>query len=492
MTPTDDLFKLIKSLSASEKREFKKLASLRKGDKAYVLLFDAIDKQEVYDERKLKKKFAQEAFVKQFTWMKNYLYKMILKALRYLHDDISHEVTIKSRLIEIEILYKKRLFEQCQKLINKTQKIIEENDHTLYKAEFYSRWKYNLLISTQKIEDEQIFDDILRQLKKQLDLFYTEYQYYIYSGKLNLITIKYGSVRNGEEEKKIMELYNKELLEKKLTQYSFKTQFMQLFILFNFSRLLCQIEDEYELSKKLLKLYKENKLRSDKSKLNYITISYAYVSSCLRTKRYEEFQVAFNELEKIDEKRYDPIEKFRRTSILDLQYHIVKNEFNKIYPRIKPISNKLDKHGDLVSLVSKTSIYCYFGYICFRLEKYGEAIDWLNVVLNNKKAEQLEEQYTYTKILNLMVHYDLGNSSLVEYEVVSLYRYLLKKKRNYEFETILINFLRKQAPKLLSKEETKTAFNKLSEDIKLCLEKRYDREAFRYLDIVVWLESKYK
>jgi hypothetical protein len=50
MKPSNELHDLIKSLTKSEKRFFKLHSSLQAGDKNYLRIFDAIDKQKVYDE----------------------------------------------------------------------------------------------------------------------------------------------------------------------------------------------------------------------------------------------------------------------------------------------------------------------------------------------------------------------------------------------------------------------------------------------------------
>jgi len=48
------LFDLIKTLTKSEKRYIKLFFKLQEGDKKYEQLFDAIHKQNEYDERKIK------------------------------------------------------------------------------------------------------------------------------------------------------------------------------------------------------------------------------------------------------------------------------------------------------------------------------------------------------------------------------------------------------------------------------------------------------
>ena len=84
MKPSNDLFRLIKSLDKNEKGYFKKNAQgVSKGkDKNYLLLFDAIDAQEEYNEDALLKKFRTQAFSKHFSVAKNFLFELILKSQR--------------------------------------------------------------------------------------------------------------------------------------------------------------------------------------------------------------------------------------------------------------------------------------------------------------------------------------------------------------------------------------------------------------------------
>src|SRR5690606_18709603 len=50
MARIDPLFELVRSLTKSEKRYFKLFAQMQGKDKKYLLLFDAIDRLEEYDE----------------------------------------------------------------------------------------------------------------------------------------------------------------------------------------------------------------------------------------------------------------------------------------------------------------------------------------------------------------------------------------------------------------------------------------------------------
>ena len=63
MKPSTELFDLIKSLTKSEKRFFKLASSLQTGDKNYLKIFDAIDRQSNYDENTIKGQFKNETFI---------------------------------------------------------------------------------------------------------------------------------------------------------------------------------------------------------------------------------------------------------------------------------------------------------------------------------------------------------------------------------------------------------------------------------------------
>ena len=75
MKPSTELFSLIKSLTKSEKRFFKLNSSLQSGDKNYLKLFDYIEKQNSYNEEKLKNNFKGEKFILHLPSEKNHLYK---------------------------------------------------------------------------------------------------------------------------------------------------------------------------------------------------------------------------------------------------------------------------------------------------------------------------------------------------------------------------------------------------------------------------------
>src|SRR3989304_4593410 len=88
MTPSADLFGLIKSLTKQEKIFFKTNCSVkRESEKVYMALYNAIDMQKKYDEGKIKKQLGKAVDARSFPVIKNYLFHLILDTLCSYYPD---------------------------------------------------------------------------------------------------------------------------------------------------------------------------------------------------------------------------------------------------------------------------------------------------------------------------------------------------------------------------------------------------------------------
>ena len=110
-TPSPDLFHLIRSLSAQEKKYFKQYAARYSEARSntYMLLFDAITKQDVYDEAAIKAQFAKQDFVKQLSVAKNYLFEKLLDALMEMHADGDESLALLKMIGRFELLFRRNL-----------------------------------------------------------------------------------------------------------------------------------------------------------------------------------------------------------------------------------------------------------------------------------------------------------------------------------------------------------------------------------------------
>src|SRR5215213_3655386 len=125
---TDILFQLIKSLEKAEKRHFKLYIkrSSAKEDLKIVRLFDAIDNLDTYDEKYLLKKLPGTE-KRQLYNLKTHLYKEILASLRLLKSADSIDLQLHEQFDYAHILYKKGLFLQSLKILEKAKEMARTN-----------------------------------------------------------------------------------------------------------------------------------------------------------------------------------------------------------------------------------------------------------------------------------------------------------------------------------------------------------------------------
>ena len=124
----DNLFLLIKSLTKSEKRQFKLYVG-RLGvntDSKFLNLFTILDKLKVYDEAQILK----FGIVKksQLANIKAHLYRQILVSLKLNPSHQNIRSQIREQLDFASILYHKGLYKQSLKLLDKSKEIAIQNE----------------------------------------------------------------------------------------------------------------------------------------------------------------------------------------------------------------------------------------------------------------------------------------------------------------------------------------------------------------------------
>lgn len=126
-TPSSDLHALVHSLSRREKGYFRRHSRLfdDAGDSLYMVLFDAIEQQDTYDEAAIVAAHP-EIKANQIRNLKRYLYTLILTVLEKYHTRQNPTQQVWRDIRHIEILIRKRLLQQARKLHKKAKKAAEK------------------------------------------------------------------------------------------------------------------------------------------------------------------------------------------------------------------------------------------------------------------------------------------------------------------------------------------------------------------------------
>ena len=117
-------------------------------------------------------------------------------------------------------------------------------------------------------------------------------------------------------------------------------------------------------------------------------------------------------------------------------------------------------------------------------------LKYLNLIIQNKELKMREDLLCFTRVLNLVAHYEAGFDYDIDKHIRDTYKFLLKMNDLHEVQKAMIRFVRGLGD--IYPHELKTAFEALYEELKQYENDPYERRSFLYLDILSWLESKIK
>ena len=154
---------------------------------------------------------------------------------------------------------------------------------------------------------------------------------------------------------------------------------------------------------------------------------------------------------------------------------------NEVLECLKKYKNKIDEHHIMVFYYKIASLY-------FGAGNNKKCIEFLEKIISNKSLQMREDLLCFSRILNLVAHYEAGLDYNLDVQIKSTFKFLLKMEDLYEVQKEMIKFLKGLGD--IYPHELKGAFIELHKKLKQYEDHPYERRAFLYLDIISWLESK--
>ncbi len=492
MKQSDDLFELIRSLDAGEKTYFRKHAGLhvREGGNKYMLLFDAMERQKKYDEKKLITKFRSEKFTRQFSVAKNYLYNLLLESLEAKHRSV--EAELNSRIEQIDILFHKRLYLQAQKKIIAAKALagkFEKYAHLILIAE-----REITLISHQRYEGKSM-EDISTLFTIALDASNNKTEILLYWQSISLIfqhiKQKGGYVRTKEDRDKFEAIITGSVLKQGQHAKSFMARFFYYSCMIGYYYSIADYEKMLFFSEGQVRLLDENPHLAGEIRQSIVNSLLNLTLAQLGSGHYDKVPATIQRMREV-EPSSEHVRKliFEQTSTMEAQLYVLTKDFGKALQVYEHVESVFRESGNTLQPFQMPLFFFCKAVVMYNLGDLREAGRLLNLGLNESGLDYRSDLHCFAKIFSLVIHYELGNQDLLDSIIRSTYRYLLNRKRLYIFETLVLDFIRKRLPPAGSGERTKEAFRWLyTEFIKLNKDP-FERNAFEYFDYIDWLEKK--
>jgi tetratricopeptide (TPR) repeat protein len=494
MVASENLYELIKSLSASEKGYFRKQASLlvRGDENNYMKLFQAMELQPTYDEKELLRKFAKEKFTNNFSVAKNYLYDLILKSLESYHSDVDAE--LKSLVRRIEILYQRGLHGHCEKLLVKAKNLAKRYDDPIQLAELLAIeteiWRRQTFADKTEEDVDALFDE----LDKTVEVFSNLVKYRRHFSKLLYLMVKSGTIRNITQEVAYKHVMKEPLLRSEKKALSLKARLVYYNCRVFYFSAASDYTQMLEASREIVRLMEETPQHIEINPSFYWS-SVGNIVVCLDAlKRYQEMPAALDKMI-----HYKPTTPGLKSHQYFLHRNLLISMYTKTGRNAEGVKVLEQVDRDLTSgdvMVPNRYIYVWFlynaAYLYFSAGEYQKSNALVQQILDNYADDTGSDYQCFARILRLLIQFESGKNELLEYTVKSTYRFLFKRNMMYKMESSLLKFLKRVAPQISSEKQQRVAFNDLRDEIASYSTEKYQAKALDYFDMISWLESKIK
>ena len=498
MSKGDKLYRLIHSLELNEKRYFKLQASIQKKDSNLARLFDYYVDSKAFSESDLRKRFEGEKFLDQLAVTQNHLYELILKTMRLYHLKRSLEFSLQGMLQDVQFLYEKGLFIQSSQLIRKIRKAAVKNDCYPVLLSVLD-WESRMLSEGFYVgKDEFDIDAISEEYYEVLGALQNEREYTDLQSKIFNNYYKIGIERSNTDYKTNDQIVNQFALKDRNRALTFKSQCCYLNIHAQYNKINGNWEAAYEYRKELLSLVSE-KFGTGYSRditKRYFAALNNMIPICLRLGKWTEAEEVIYKMESIEEQSLKSHFSDELGTRILLQSSIGKLA---LYTRLGRKEEGLKLIDKLIGLKDRLEIYhrkyvvlhLYFNmaYFLFTIGFYSRAVRILNRVLNDTDIKSAEDLHSSTRILTMILQYELGRNELLEYLARSTYRFLTKLEGLYEFEELMLGFMKK-----ISKNENLRGNRQLFLELKRSLAStKYEpgeRNSLSTLDLIAWVDAK--
>jgi hypothetical protein len=495
-TGSDKLFHLIRSLTKAEKRYFKLYTSKQSGDPNNMqVLFDAIDRLEEYDEDALVKSIRDKSLQRTLPTVKSRLYDAVLRSLDAYHANSSIDAQLKRTLHFVEILYKKSLYGQAQKLLEGAKKLAYQYDKHTSLLEVFM-WEKMII---EKDNYENVGDDELEAMMAEnqriTQLIEVYNDFWGIKSRLFHILNRRGKARTEEGLLRLKSIIDDTLLDRDPEHLFHESQYLYNHIYSAYYFGVGDYANSYKYLEANVQHIEANLDKFSEEPNIYFSIltNIVYIASQLQ--KYDEVFFYLKKLralpETLDISNNEDLEikLFSSANSIELTIYFLTGDFEKGLELIPQVENGLMLYDKKLNSVRKAFFFFNIAIIYYGAQRYNDALRWTNRLLNDIDINKSLDIYCFGQLLNLLIHIELDNKSLLPYALRSAQRYLSTRNRYFKFEESFIDLI----GRLLKSDDVnaeKEQFRVFLDRMKELKDDSLEKNAFEYFDFISWAEAK--
>lgn len=491
-SPKDNLFDLVKSLSKSEKRQFKLYVGRLGGneDSKFLWLFSIMEKLTSYDEAAI----LQKGVIKkqQLSNLKAHLYKQILVSLRLNPSHKNIRIQIREQLDFATILYSKGLYNQSLRILERAKALALANEE--------KNIAYEIIELEKVIESQYITrsvgdraEELVEESESITRLNFITSELSNLSLKLYGLFLKSGYAKNEQEYLELKEFFVERIPEYDIQELGFREKLWLNKVYLWYSFLIQDFRSCYRYAKKWVNLFYDQPAMMQLNPVFFLRGQQYLLEALFFIKDRERFTEALQELEAVTSQSWFPKDdnigglRFLYLYSHKLNHHFMEGTFEEGVHVVPEVLQGIEDYRDRIDEHHVMMFYYKIACMYFGAGDHKKCIEFLGKIISNKSLRMREDLLCFARILNLVAHYEAGMDYHLDSLIKSTYKFLIKMEDLYQVQKEMIKFLRGLGD--IYPHEIRSAFRELHSKLKQYEDHPYERRSFLYLDILSWLES---
>ena len=354
ISKTDDLFRLIKSLSKSEKRTFRLFAERIKSSKEllYMQLFDIMDRQKTVDEQAILSKLGILSPVK-YSNAKRHLYEQILTSLRMLNKSKRSNIQLREYIDFVYILYGKGFHLQALKVLQKAKNLAKEHHHDFNLITIIELEK---LIHSRHItrSEKRPIQTLTEQATEKIDILSNRVKLSNLKMLLHRFYIENGHVKNAAEAKEVSQFFKEQLPSLEIAELGQMGKILLYQSNVWYYYILNDFETCYEFALKWVQIFREYDELQTRDINLYLRGYHYLLTASYNLKKHKTYARYHEELEAFRKSNYHRFN--RNTKVLSFLYthsgrlnlHFLNGSFKEGVLGIRKTLLRLERYKDII------------------------------------------------------------------------------------------------------------------------------------------------
>ena len=490
MLKSESLIHLINNLTKQEKKEFSLYIS-NKPEKDYIFLFRLIDDKKISDPEELKMAFLAAKPASSFNTVVIYLFDLLIDILTRLRTEQDSYYLLFNELLHARVLYEKSMYQECFQVLKKVKEkaVYYENHFALLVAQRLEL-NYLLTLDFEDMDEQKLLNKqykmnntlkSIRQLNEQSSLYEL----------LKYRMINRGASRSLEETQKLDDLVTSEIsIVASAGVENFEIKKNHQLFQANYFITVGDYKAAFNSFVELNKLFEENSHLWNNPPVYYLMTVEGMLESLRIMHNYEGMNYFIEKLTKLS----SPSSSFQLNVtyvifIYRLFSFIDAGDFDKAGIWIAEHQSSLIDKMLLLKEQQQAEMSLYIALIHLGNGEYRKARKRLSTTIGRGHLYSLP-LFRTIRIVNVMIHYELGDVDYIQSEIRSIKREMSKNKGyNLKVESFLLKFLNYSFADTNRKKRAEI-WESMAEEVHALYADKYETQILRKFDFVAWVEAK--